>query len=74
MKKDESAEEFAERLRQLACGLPETTTDDVLLQRLKDGLPSALKVNALAVKGDFDIVDSHVGQIADVMAALSPRR
>jgi hypothetical protein len=31
MKKDESVEVFAERLRQLACGLPETTTDDVLL-------------------------------------------
>jgi hypothetical protein len=32
MKKDETVEEFAERLGQVACGLPETTTDDVLLQ------------------------------------------
>jgi hypothetical protein len=68
MKKDESVEEFAERLRQLACELPETTTDDVLLQRLRDGLPSALKVNALAVTRDFDTVVSQVGQIADAMA------
>jgi hypothetical protein len=48
---EETVEEFAERLHHLACGLPETTTDDVLLQRLRDGLPSALKVNALAVAG-----------------------
>jgi Retrotransposon gag protein len=74
MKKDENVEEFAERLRQLSCGLPETTTDDVLLQRLRDGLPSALKVNALAVTGEFDTVVSHVGQIANAMAALGPRR
>jgi two-component sensor histidine kinase len=31
MNNDETVEEFAERLRQLACALPETTTDDVLL-------------------------------------------
>jgi Retrotransposon gag protein len=61
MKKDKSVEEFAERLRQLACGLPETTTDDMLFQRLRDGLPSALKVNALAVTGEFDTVVSQVG-------------
>jgi hypothetical protein len=60
MEKDESVEDFAERLRQLSCGLPETTTDDVLLQRLRDGLPSALKVNALAVPGEFDTVVSQV--------------
>jgi hypothetical protein len=74
MKKDESVKEFAERLRQLACGLPETTTDEVLLQRLRDGLPSALKVNALAVTGKFDSVVSQVGQIADAMAVMRPRR
>jgi hypothetical protein len=74
MKKDETVEEFAERLRQLACGMPETTTDNVLLQRLSDGLPSALKFNALAVTGEFDTVDSQVGQSADTMAALRPRR
>jgi Retrotransposon gag protein len=74
MKKDETVEEFAERLPQLACGLPETTTDDVLLQRLRNGLPSALKVNALAVTGEFDTVVSQVGQIADAMAAMRPRR
>jgi Retrotransposon gag protein len=74
MKKDESVEEFAERLRQLASGLPETTTDDVLLQRLRDGLPSALKVNALAVTGEFYTVVSQVGQIADAMAVMRPRR
>jgi hypothetical protein len=74
MKKDETVEEFAERLRQLACGLPMTTTDDVLLQRLRDGLPSALKFNALAVKGEFDSVVSQVGQIADAMTAMRPRR
>jgi hypothetical protein len=74
MKKDEIVEEFAERLRQLACGLPATKTNDELLQRLRDGLPSALKVNALAVTGEFDTVVSQVGQIADAMAALRPRR
>jgi hypothetical protein len=74
MKKDEYVEEFAERLRQLACGLPETTTDDVLLHRLMDGPSSALKFNALAVTGEFDTVVSQVGQIADAMAAqASPR-
>jgi hypothetical protein len=61
MKKDESVEEFAERLRQLACRLPKTTMDDVLLQRLRDGPPSALKVNTLAVTGEFDTVVSQVG-------------
>jgi hypothetical protein len=74
MKRDETVEEFAERLRELACGLPETTTDGVLLQRQRDGLPSSLKVSALAVSGEFDEVVSQVGQIADVMAAASPRR
>jgi hypothetical protein len=74
MRKDESVEEFAERLRQLACGLPVTTTDDVLLQRLRDGLPSALKVDALAVTGEFDNVVSQVGQIADAMEVMRPRR
>jgi hypothetical protein len=68
IKNDEAVEEFAERLRQLACGL----SDDVLL--LMDGLPSALKVNALAMTGDFDTVVSQVGQIADAMAAQRPRR
>jgi Retrotransposon gag protein len=74
MKKDEYVEEFAERLRQLACGMPETTTDDVLLQMLRDGLPSALKVNTLAVTGEFDTVVSQVGQIAEAMAVMEPRR
>jgi hypothetical protein len=74
IKIDETVEKDAERLRQLACGLPETTTDDVLFQRLRDGLPSALNVNALALTGEFDTVDSQVGQIADVMADLIPRR
>jgi hypothetical protein len=74
MKKEETVEEFAERLRQLACGLQKTTTDDVLLQRLRDGRPKALKVNALAVTGEFDTVVSQVGQISDEMAALRPRR
>jgi Retrotransposon gag protein len=74
MKKDEYVEEFAERLRQLACGLPETTTNDVLLQRLRDGLPSALKFNALAVTGEFDTVVSQVRQIAVAMAVMRPRR
>jgi Retrotransposon gag protein len=74
MKRDETVEEFAERLRQLACGLPGTTRDEVLLQRLRDGLPSALKVNALAVTGEFDAVVSQMGQIADAMAAVRSRR
>jgi hypothetical protein len=30
MQKDETVEEFAERVRELACGLPEATSDDVL--------------------------------------------
>jgi hypothetical protein len=74
MKKDESVEQFAERLRQLTYRLPETTTDDVLLQRLRDGLPRTLKVNALAVTGEFDTVSSQSGQIADAMAVMRPRR
>jgi hypothetical protein len=74
MKKDGTVEEIPERLRQLACGLPETTTDYVLLLRLRDGLPSALQVNELALTGEFDTVVSQVGQISDAMAALRPRR
>jgi hypothetical protein len=31
MKEDDSVEEFSERLRQFACGSPQTTTEDVLL-------------------------------------------
>jgi hypothetical protein len=61
-------------MRQLACVLPETTTDDVLLQRLRDGLPSALKVNALAVTGEFDTVVSQIEQISAAMAVPRPRR
>jgi hypothetical protein len=60
MKKDVTEEKIVDRLRQLACGLFETTTDDVLFQRLRDGLPCALKVNALAVTGEFDTVVSQV--------------
>jgi hypothetical protein len=44
------------------------------IAKAKGGLPSALKVNALAVTGEFDTVASLVGQIADAMAALRPRR
>jgi hypothetical protein len=74
MKRDETVEEIAEWLRELACELPETTTDVVLLQRLRDGLPSALKFSAFAVSGEFDEVVSQVGQIGDVLAAARPRR
>jgi hypothetical protein len=74
MKKDETLYEFSERLRQLGCGLPDTTTDDGLLQRLRDGLPSALIINALALTGESDTVVSQVRQIADAMAALRPLR
>jgi Retrotransposon gag protein len=73
MQKDETVEEFAERLRGLACGLPEATSDDVLLQRLRDGLPSSLKVNALSVTGEFDAVVSQVGQIAEAITAASSK-
>jgi hypothetical protein len=73
MQKDETVEEFAERLRGLASGLPETTSDDVLLQTLRDGLPSSLKVNALSVTGEFDAVVSQVGQIAEAIAAASSK-
>jgi antirestriction protein len=37
MQKEEAVEEFDERLRGLAYGLPEATSDDVLLQRLREG-------------------------------------
>jgi hypothetical protein len=73
MQKDETVEEFADRLRGLDCGLPEATSDDVLLQRLRDGLPSSLKVNALSVTGEFDAVVSQVGQIAEAITAASSK-
>jgi hypothetical protein len=73
MQKDETVEEFAERLRVLACGLPEATSDDVLLQRLRDGLPNSLKVNSLSVTGEFDAVVSQVCQIAGAITAASSK-
>jgi hypothetical protein len=73
MQKDETVEEFAERLRGLACGLPEATSDEVLLQRLRNGLTSSLKVNALSVSGEFDAVVSQVGQIAEAITAASSK-
>jgi hypothetical protein len=67
MKKDKTVEEFAKWLRQLASGLTVTTTGDLLLQRPRDGLSSALKVKTLAVAVKFGAVVSQVGQIADAI-------
>jgi hypothetical protein len=43
------------------------------LQRLRDGLPSSLKVNALSVTGEFDAVVYQVGQISETITAASSK-
>jgi hypothetical protein len=68
MKREESVEEFAERLRELACGLPESIDDHVLQQRLIAGLPDYLKVPAATASTDFD---TAVTQLELVMKAMS---
>jgi Retrotransposon gag protein len=68
MKRGESVEKFAERLRELACGLPESIDDHVLQQRLIAGLPDYLKVPAATASTDFD---TAVTQLELVMEAMS---
>jgi hypothetical protein len=74
MARDESVGQYAERLRELACGLPETLSDEMLLQRFRDGLSNNLKISALAVTGEFDAVVSQVEQISDAMEAATAAR
>jgi hypothetical protein len=59
----EAIEVFANRLRQMAGGLPETVGEDALLQRFRDGLPRRLKLSALTMSGGYDDIVSRVSQI-----------
>jgi hypothetical protein len=74
MARDETVGLLAERLRDLAYGLPETLSDEMLLQRFRDGLHTNLKISALAVTGEFGAVVSQVEQIAEAMAAATAAR
>jgi Retrotransposon gag protein len=74
MKRGESVEEFAERLRDLAVGLPESIDDYVLQQRLIAGLPEYLKVPAATASTDFDTAVTQLGQVAEAMTTSASRR
>jgi Retrotransposon gag protein len=74
MKREESVEEFAERLRELAAGLPESIDDYVLQQRLIAGLPEYLKVPAATASTDFDTAVTQLGQVAEAMTTSASRR
>jgi hypothetical protein len=74
MKRGESVEEFAERSRELAVGLPESVDDYVLQQRLIAGLPEYLKVPAATASTDFDTAVTQLGQVAEAMTNSASRR
>jgi hypothetical protein len=74
MKRGESVEEFAERLRELACGLPESIDDCVLQQRLIAGLPDYLKVPAATASTDFDTAVTQLELVMEAMSSSTIRR
>jgi hypothetical protein len=65
---DESAEEFAEQFREFSCGFPEQVTEHVLLQRMVEGLPSELKLQAVVASSDFDVAVGQLSQLSEMMA------
>ncbi len=52
----ESFTKFAQRLRSAALALPGGISEDVLLNRLKAGVPTRLKDQANLISGSFDVV------------------
>lgn len=55
---------FAQRLRSAALALPGGINEDVLLNRLKAGLPTRLKDQANLITGSFDVVVSKLGVLS----------
>jgi Retrotransposon gag protein len=74
MGRDETVEDFAERLRELSCGLPEQVTEHVLLQRMVEGLPNELKLQAAVASSDFDVAVGQLSQLSELMEARARRR
>ncbi|CDF32828.1 unnamed protein product [Chondrus crispus] len=62
--KRESFEKFAWRLRSASLLLPGTVDDGLLLNRLKNGLPSRLQDQAKLASGTFDEVVSRVSSLS----------
>jgi hypothetical protein len=74
MNRGESVGEFAERLRELAVGLPESIEDFVLQQRLIVGLPEYLKVPAATASTDFYTAVIQLGQVAEALSNSTSKR
>jgi hypothetical protein len=74
MGRDETVEDFAERLRELSCGLPEQVSEHVLLQRMAEGLPKELKLQAAVASSDYDVAVGQLSQLSELMAARARKR
>ncbi len=60
----ESFVSFAHRLRFAALALPGGMKEDVLLNRLKAGLPPRLRDQANLISGSFDVVSSRLSRLS----------
>jgi hypothetical protein len=74
MGKDETVDDFAERLRDLSCGLAEKVTEHVLLQRMVEGFPMDLKLQAAVASSDFDVAVGQIAQLSELMAIKTRKR
>jgi Zinc knuckle len=64
----ESLEQFGANLQAMAIAMPEKISDDALVHRFIEGLPSRLLVQALLVYGNFDEVVAKTALVAKVSA------
>ncbi len=64
MRRKESVQAYATRLRNTAMNLPEAISEDMMVSRFTQGLPTRLRLSALGVQGAFDEVVSRVTLIA----------
>ncbi len=62
--KKESVQAYATRLRNTAMNLPEAISEDMMVSRFTQRLPTRLRLSALGVQGAFDEVVSRVTLIA----------
>jgi Zinc knuckle/Retrotransposon gag protein len=60
----ESVEQFGARLQAMAIAMPEKISDDALVHRFIEGIPSRLRVQALLVHGNFDEVVAKTSLVA----------
>jgi hypothetical protein len=67
----ESFEQFGAKLQAMAIATPEKISDDALVHRFIESLPSRLRVQALLVYGNFDEV---VGKTAFVAKASATQK